>query len=225
MQRTKPCPVFWQPRKCWRAGVRTGMTSWQPGTAKPFLSYAMIHFTAIWRQWCPSSPQFQSKERPGKPGLSISVLILLCGILTTPLHRNLPPAGIAVQQQEHTRVLVLCWIGLEPEPNSHKWEFLCPVHLASTKTALLQFVTIYLAAFIPLVPPVETEIGNNRLESIMERSPSLHWDTIIYRIIASLGEILRLSFGPHMFSSWSFPFHKLLAWNKTRHWPQCCNIT
>lgn len=206
MQGIKTRPVFWQAGRCWHARVRTGISSWQPGTTKPFP--VPWHISQPFEGSGPLPPWhlhhlgFKAEAKPGKPNLSISVPISLCAAPVTPLHRNLPPAGIAEQQQEHTRASLLCWTGLEPGANSHKWEFFYPAPLASTKTAPLQFVTIYLAAFIPLVPPVETEIGNNWLESTMEKSPSLRWDTIIYRIIAPFGEVLRLSFGPHTSSSW-----------------------
>lgn len=136
-----------------------------------------------------------------------------CTASSTPLRDSLPPAGIAEKEQEHTRASVLCWTGLEPGANSCTQEFFYPVPLPGTKTALLQFVTMYLAAFIPVVPLVVTERGNNWLESTPEKSPSLPWDTRIHRISASAGEVLRASTGPHIFSS----YHSLYTdyWHET----------
>lgn len=91
--------------------------------------------------------------------------------------------------------------------------FFYAIPLASAKAALLQFVTIYLAAFIPLVPLLVTEIGNNWLGSTPEKSHSVLWTTRIYRIFASTREVLRASFDPHIFCS----YHSLCTdcWHET----------
>lgn len=192
--------------------------------------YGLTCFTALWRQWSPTSmissyQSFKAEARPGKPSSSISMLIFLCIAPMILLHCNLP-LQLALQCSNRNTHMHQFFAeqGLSQDQTLVNGIFFCPAPLASTKTALLQFVTIHLAAFIPLVPPVETETGNNWLESTMEKHPSFHWDKIIYRIVASVGEVLRLSFGPHTLGSWSFPLRKLLAWNKVWHSPQCCNI-